>query len=172
MYRLSIISILVLVFSALVVSDHSFSQGNPNAVNSLKGLKDSGIGVGIVGVEDDAVADGLGKNKLLKMITDKLKKSGIKVLSDLELSTVKGQPKLVVSINTVKQPGPIYIFTTALDLNQIVVLERNPGLTAVSPTWTVLTTGGALPEELHANVEASVSPLLDSFISDYKKAKP
>ncbi len=86
MYRLSVISILVLVFSAFVVSDHSFSQGNPDAVNSLKGLKASGFGVGIVGFDDDAVADGLGSNKLLKMVTDKLKKSGIKVLSDLELS--------------------------------------------------------------------------------------
>ncbi|MEX0998772.1 MAG: hypothetical protein WD000_02260, partial [Thermodesulfobacteriota bacterium] len=71
-----------------------------------------------------------------------------------------------------KQHGPIYLFTATLDFTQIVLLERNPGLTAVSPTWTVLTTGGALPEDLQTNVQAALDPMLDSFITDYRKANP
>jgi hypothetical protein len=79
---------------------------------------------------------------------------------------------LLVNVNTSKQPGPIYIFSVTLDLNQIVLLSRNNGLTAVSPTWTVLTTGGAVPEDLMKNVQAALNPMLDSFIADYKKANP
>ena len=171
MYRISI-GLLVLIIMTFMVSNYSFSQGNSAEINTLKGLKSTGIGVSVEQIDADAQADGLDKSKLLKTVTQKLKKSGIKVVSDNELSAIKGQPKLVVSINTVKQPGPIYIFTTAVDLNQIVVLDRNRGLTSISPTWTVLTTGGSLPEDLYNNVEASLVPMLDSFITDFKKANP
>lgn len=153
-----------------MISHDSFSQGNQAEINTLKGIK--GIGVSVEDIDADAVAEGLNKDKLLQLITQKLKKSGVKVLTDLELRTVSGQPKLVLNVNSIKQPGPIYIFTTTLDLTQIVLLERNKGLTAVSPTWTVLTTGGSLPEDLAATVQASIDPMLESFITDYKKANP
>lgn len=171
MFRYTIAA-LVLVASMFMVSNYSFSQGNSAEINTLKGLKSVGIGVGVEQVDADATAAGLDNSKLSKMITKKLKKSGIKVLTDQEVGTVKGQPMLTVNINTVKQPGPIYIFTTTVDLNQIVVLDRNRALTALSPTWTVLTTGGALPEDLYKSVEASLEPMLDSFIVDFKKANP
>ncbi len=170
MFRYSIIVVLVLSISLLMISPDSFSQGDQAEINTLKGIK--GIGVSVEDIDADAVAEGLNKDKLLQLITQKLKKSGVKVLTDLELRTVSGQPKLVLNINSIKQPGPIYIFTTTLDLTQIVLLERNKGLTSVSPTWTVLTTGGSLPEDLAATVQASVDPMLESFITDYKKANP
>ncbi len=170
MFRYSIIVVLVLSISLLMISPDSFSQGDQAEINTLKGIK--GIGVSVEDIDADAVAEGLNKDKLLQLITQKLKKSGVKVLTDLELRTVSGQPKLVLNINSIKQPGPIYIFTTTLDLTQIVLLERNKGLTSVSPTWTVLTTGGSLPEDLAATVQASIDPMLDSFITDYKKANP
>lgn len=168
MFRYSIIAVLVFSISLLMISYDSFSQGNQAEINTLKGIK--GIGVSVEDIDADAVAEGLNKDKLLQLVTQKLKKSGVKVLTDLELRTVSGQPKLVLNINSIKQPGPIYIFTTTLDLTQIVLLERNKGLTAVSPTWTVLTTGGSLPEDLASNVQASIEPMVDSFIADYKKA--
>ena len=171
MFRFSI-ALFLLAFSVLMISNYSFSQGNSAEINTLKGLKSVGIGVGIEQVDADAAAAGLDTSKLRQMIVKKLKKSGIKVLTDQEVGTVKGQPMLIVNINTVKQPGPIFIFTTAVDLNQIVVLDRNRALTALSPTWTVLTTGGALPEDLYNSVEASLGPMLDSFIVDFKKANP
>ena len=171
MIRFSV-SALILVLSVFVISNYSFSQGNSAEVNTLKGLKSIGIGVGVEQVDTDATAAGLDTGKLRNMIIKKLKKSGIKVLSDQEVGTVKGQPMLFVNLNTVKQPGPIFIYTTALDLTQVVVLDRNRGLTSISPTWTVLTTGGALPEDLYKSVEASLEPMLDSFIVDFKKANP
>mgnify|MGYP000899632370 CR=1 FL=1 len=170
MYRYSIISLLVLTAVVMMMVSDSFSQGNQAEINTLKGMK--GIGVSVEDIDADAMAEGLNKDKLLKVITQKLKKAGVKVLTDLELRTVSGQPQLVLNINSIKQPGPIYIFTTTLDLTQIVILERNKGLTAVSPTWTVLTTGGSLPEDLVATVQASIDPMLESFITDYKKANP
>ena len=171
MFRFSI-ALLVLVLSVLMISNYSFSQGNSAELNTLKGLKSVGIGVGVEQVDTDAAAAGLDTSKLRKMITQKLKKSGIKVLTDQEVGAVKGQSMLFVNLNTVKQPGPIFIYTTALDLTQVVVLDRNRALTSISPTWTVLTTGGALPEDLYKSVEASLEPMLDSFIIDFKKANP
>lgn len=170
MHRYSIISLLVLTAVVMMMVSDSFSQGNQAEINTLKGMK--GIGVSVEDIDADAMAEGLNKDKLLKVITQKLKKAGVKVLTDLELRTVSGQPQLVLNISSIKQPGPIYIFTTTLDLTQIVILERNKGLTAVSPTWTVLTTGGSLPEDLVATVQASIDPMLESFITDYKKANP
>ncbi len=170
MFRLTIRTVLVLVFTCLMISTNSFSQGDQAETNTLKGLK--GIGVGVEDIDADAVADGLKKQYLVKIITQNLKKSGVKVLTDQEVGTIAGQPKLVLSINSTKQPGPIYIFTATLDFNQVVMLQRSPGLTAVSPTWTVLTTGGALPEDLSTSVQAALDPMLDSFIADYRKANP
>lgn len=171
MFRLSM-SLFVLALTVFMFSNYSFSQGDSSEINTLKGLKSIGIGVGVEEIDSDAAADGLDKQKLVKMVTHKLKKSGIKVLTDADLGKTRGQPRLVVNINTVKQPGPIYIYTTALDLTQVVVLDRNRALSAISPTWTVLTTGGALPEDLHNSTEASLGPMLDSFITDFKKANP
>ncbi|MGB2692074.1 MAG: hypothetical protein WBB48_06850 [Thermodesulfobacteriota bacterium] len=170
MFRLAITTVLVLVFTSLMISTTSFSQGDQAEMNTLKGLK--GIGVGVEDIDADAVADGLKKQDLVKIITQKLKKSGVKVLTEQEVGTIVGQPRLVLNINSTKQPGPIYIFTATLDFNQVVVLQRSPGLTAVSPTWTVLTTGGALPEDLSSSVQAALDPMLESFIADYKKANP
>ena len=170
MSRYSLNIVLITALSILFNHGYAFSQDAASDMNTLKGLK--GIGVTVGDIDADAAADGLDKDRIVTAVTRKLKKAGIKVFTDLELRTVSGQPQLVVNINAVKQPGPIYIFTAALDLNQIVLLERNQGLTAVSPTWSVLTTGGSLPEDLSANVEASLNPMLDSFVSDYKKANP
>ena len=139
-------------------------------VNTLKGLQ--GVGVAVEDIGADAVTDGLDKAKLLASVIQKLKTAKIKVYTDIELPTVSGQPTLVVNINTVKHPGPIYIFTAALDLDQIVILERNKGLTAVSPTWSVLTTGGSVPGNLIEDVLSFIDPMVDSFIADYKKANP
>lgn len=170
MLRYKFTILLVLVITSLMISTDSFSQSNQAEMNTLKGLK--GIGVEVEDIDSDAASDGLKKDALLKIITQKLNKSGINILTNQEVGTISGQPKLVLSINSIKQPGPIYIFTATLDLNQIVALQRMPGLTTVSPTWTVLTTGGALPEDLSTNVQAALDPMLDSFISDYKKANP
>lgn len=166
---LTIIVVLMLA-TVFMAADNSLAQGDQPEINTLKDLK--GIGVGVGNIEPDAAADGLSKTKLLGYIFEKLKKSGIKVYTDLELSTISGQPILVLNVNTLKQPGPIYIYTVALDFNQIVVLQRSPGLTSISPTWTVLATGGSLPEDLSASVQASIDPMIDSFIADYQKANP
>jgi hypothetical protein len=170
MFRLAITTVLVLVFISLMISTSSFSQGDQAEMNTLKGLK--AIGVGVEDIDADAVADGLKKQNLVKIITQKLKKSGVKVLTHQEVGTIVGQPRLVLTINSTKQPGPIYIFTATLDFNQVVVLQRSPGFTSVSPTWSVLTTGGALPEDLSTSVQAALDTMLESFIADYKKANP
>lgn len=170
MFRNSIVSILIMSSLLMISSIESFAQADAVEINTLKGLK--GIGVNVEDIDTEAAVDGLSKDKLLKVITNKLKKSGIKVYTDLELRTISGQPQLVLSINPIKLPGPIYIFTVALDFNQIVLLERNTGLTSVSPTWTVLTTGGSVPEDLSKTVEAAILPMLDRFIADYNKANP
>lgn len=170
MVRYSMVSLLLLLGYIFAVPNLSHAQGDQVQVNTLKGLK--GIGVSIGDIDPDATADGLNTSKLLTEVKQKLKKAGIKVYTDVELPTIPGQPILLVNVNTSKQPGPIYIFSVTLDLNQIVLLSRNKGLTAVSPTWTVLTTGGAVPEDLMKNVQAALNPMLDSFIADYKKANP
>lgn len=170
MFRYSLITFLVFLFSLSMISTSSFSQGEIVEINTLKGLK--GIGVTVDDFDADAKSDGLNQESLKTAITKKLKKAGIKVLTSQELGTISGQPQLALNVHSIKQPGPIYIFTVTLDFNQIVLLERNTGLTAVSPTWSILTTGGALPEDLVANVKAAVDSMLDSFIVDYKKANP
>ena len=100
MFRFSI-AVLVLILSVCMISNYSYSQGNSAEINTLKGLKTIGIGVGVEEIDADAAADGLDKKRLVKMVTQQLKKSGIKVLTDLELGSVKGQPMLLVNINTV-----------------------------------------------------------------------
>lgn len=170
MLRYSVITFLVFIFSISMIQPSSFSQGDQAEINTLRGLK--AIGVSVQDVDSDAKADGLNNQTLLKSINNKLKKAGIKVMTSQELGTSLGQPQLVLNVNTTKQPGPIYLFTATLDFNQIVLLQRNSRLSAVSPTWSVLTTGGALPEDLAKNVKAAVDPMLDSFIADYKKANP
>jgi len=170
MYKYYLVVVLAIVASVFLNPGYSLSQSAESEVNTLKGLQ--GVGVAVEDIDAEAVTDGLDKAKLLAAVTQKLKKAKIKVYTDMELPTVSGQPTLVVNINTVKHPGPIYIFTAALDFNQIVILKRNKGLTAVSPTWSVLTTGGSVPEDLIDKVQSFIDPMVDSFIADYKRANP
>ena len=170
MYRYTFIIAFAIILSAVINPVYSYSEKTGASTNTLKGLK--GIGVSVQGIDSEASKDGLDAAKLKKSVTQKLKHAGIKVYADVELTTIQGQPELVVNINAVKAPGPIYIFTTTLDFNQIVLLQRNTGLTAISPTWSVLSTGGSNPEDLLDNVQASVDKMLDSFIADFQKANP
>ena len=71
MFRYSIIAVLVLSISLLMISHASFSQSDVAEINTLKGIK--GIGVSVVDIDADAVAEGLNKDKLLQLITQKLK---------------------------------------------------------------------------------------------------
>ena len=84
------ITVVMLFVVVLMTAGYSFSQSDPAEVNTLKGLK--GIGVSVGNIDTDAAADGLSKTKLLTSITEKLKKSDIKVFTDLELRTIGGQP--------------------------------------------------------------------------------
>jgi len=119
-----------------------------------------------------AANDGLNKSELVTDAIQGLKSSGIKVLTDQQISSAPGKPTLVISVNTLKHAGGVYSYTVSLSLDQTVYLERNAAIKLESPTWSVLATGACLPEELNTDVKTYVKLLLQQFIEDYKLTNP
>ena len=137
---------------------------------TLSGI--TGVAVSGEEVSSEAVQDGLNKSALVTDTIQFLKSSGVNVLTDQELNSAPGRPTLVISVNTLKHAGGVYSYTVSLSLDQIVTLERNPGIRGSAPTWFVLATGACLPEELNADVGAYVRELAQQFVTDYKLANP
>ena len=170
MYRVisSLALFLVLVSAVVVKGMDSYAQ-TPGG-KTLAGI--TGVAVSGEEVSPEAVQDGLNKAGLVTDTIQFLKSQGVNVLTDQQLNSAPGRPTLIISVNTLKHAGGVYSYTVSLSLDQIVTLERDPGIRGFAPTWFVLATGACLPEELNTDVRAYVRQLAQQFVTDYNIANP
>ena len=78
----------------------------------------------------------------------KLRLAGIKVLTSAERLTTPGTPYLYLNVNPLdsKTRNPPFSYSIGLEFYQVVLLARDPDISAHATTWSVGSIGnGALP---------------------------
>lgn len=119
-------------------------------------------------ISDEASRDGLSAANVRDVIEA--------TLGQAEIATVKepqekdGLANLVVTIDTIKHPQGVYLFTVSVALVQTVQLSRNPKMIAMpAQTWGVVAMGLTTPKRLDI-IDEPLKEKLGEFIKAFKAA--
>ncbi len=136
---------------------------------TLKGL--AGVKVLVEEIAPEVEKSGLSKTRLQSLIELKLKKAGIKVMTQEEVLKTTGETYLYVKINAAAGKGEkkLYMYSIDLALIQNILLERDPKATTYGITWS---TGGVglIEREGLKQLTESILGMVDLFIEAYQWA--
>jgi len=178
--RMTISAIFLLLFISTFCTDVK-STGSQDSTrpaylptlqdrNTLKGLK----GVYVV-VEDISEAEKLGLTLTTQQIQTnvelKLRRSGIKVLSEEERSKEPGRPYLYVNVNIYKNAivsgdYPLIVYTASVQLTQQVYLVRDTKKWCYAATWEMEYVEAVRKSKIRS-IRVFVKDIVDEFINDY-----
>ncbi len=175
-----LLAVSIAIFGITSSSSALFDRNQEDARSTLKGLK--GIGV-IVSFETEEMRNlnkiGLTKEIIQADVELQMRSAGINVISKKEdIRDVSGFPQLVVQIvgySTLtkgdKAKGIAFFIQT--ELNQRVLLVRNPDINALAGTWANSIVGlGYTDESIAADIRNGVKDCVDAFIKAYLSVNP
>ncbi len=159
--------IIVASMVASLASPSLALDSGPNR-QTLRGLR--GVKVLVEELGPDIERLGLTKSQLTEDTEAKLRKAGIKVLTQEECLETPGEPYLYVNmnINTGKPSDDRCSYSIDVGVIQDVMLQRDPEMKSYGITWS---TGGvgiiekALVGRLRASVEGMVGLFVEAFYS-------
>ena len=145
-------------------------DSEPNR-QTLRGLQ--GVKVLVEELSSDIERLGLTKNQLAADTEAKLRKAGIKVLTQEECLQTPGEPYLYVNINinTGKPGDDKYSYSIDIGVIQNVLLQRDTRVKSYSVTWS---TGGVgvIEKEFVGRLRASVDEVVNIFVSAFYSVNP
>ena len=100
----------------------------------------------------------------------RLRKTGIRVLSEEEWLQASGHPTLYVNVNAVSVEGK-YSYSVNADLTQDVMLVRNKA-TARGNTWSTDGVGQVAEGNLRSRVREVLGDTIDRFANAYLSVNP
>jgi len=122
----------------------------------------------VVEFAQDAVElDGLSRSELEIEIAQRLRRSGIRLMGEVEWSRQRGVPYLYVNLITVRSELGFYSYRIEVKFNQEVQTLRNSGISSMSTTWE---TGllGLIGVKRIGSIRPEILSLVDEFIQDYQ----
>jgi hypothetical protein len=157
--------LLVVVFLLLPSASRSFESQQ----KALRGLK--GVRVLVEPLYPVAERLGLSKDQITTDVELRLRKAGVRVLSEKEMQETPGLPFLYVNINTYIPTGQkaLCAFTARVDLAEVVTLAR--GYPSVGLIWHKDSIGTVGTQSIR-EIRGEVGDLVDEFINDYLAANP
>ncbi len=170
------ITLLALSIAILAITSSSsalFDRNQEDARSTLKGLK--GIGVVVAFEAAEMIRKiGLTEEIIQADVELQMRSAGINVISKREdMKNVPGFPQLAVQIvgySTLtkgnKENGIAFFIQT--ELNQRIVLVRNPDINALAGTWANSIVGlGYTDEGIATDIRNGVKDCVDAFIKAY-----
>src|SRR5262245_56922519 len=125
--RCPVRQVMVLVAMAVLMVcqlAHALESGNRE---SLRGLK--GVNVLIEDLEAEVERDGMSKDQIQTDVELRLRKAGIRVLTEQESIVTPGLPYLYVRLAIYRRTNlPVYAYNIHVALSQVVRPERTPTL--------------------------------------------
>ena len=162
---------LVILFFFLCSSDAMpiFAEDSKVSRETLKGLQGLWVLVEELqpNIQKYAKKSGLNASQLQKDIEQRLRTTNIRVVSEKDWLTLPGRPALYVNINTHETEKYWYAYNIKLELRQIVFLEANPKVRALTGTWSVNMTGMANIGNLHI-IKNDAMVLVERFVAAYR----
>jgi hypothetical protein len=159
-----VLTILILV-AVLVTGSPSSAQDTELSRATLKGL--TGVHV-VVGTFDEArKRAGFDARTFQTNVELKLRGAGIKVLSKEEMGEAPGMPFLRVRVSAAHgAPGAIAPYAIGIELDQLVLLARNPSLPPrYGTTWSVSKYGAAGVPFVRKKVRDHTRQFIDAWLS-------
>jgi len=131
---------------------------------TLRGLK------GIQVLVEPITLAGLTESTLKTDVELKLRKAGIRVLTEDEWLKTPGYPYLYVNVTAIELKSPReFIYSVNVAFKQDVILSRNRSIETTGVTWDVSSLG--INSKLRY-VREVVSDLVDKFMNDYLAVNP
>ena len=146
--------------------------GDELEIETLRGLE--GIGVIVENLREDAGRERLTTTQVQTDVKLRLRKAGIRVLTEEQRLKTPGRPYLYVNVNARKvEQMDHYVYSIRVALRQIVSLERDPSITTVGETWDQGYLGITTTDEMPKDIRDDVGDFVDMmFINDYLTANP
>jgi stress-induced morphogen len=159
--------IFTFAFMLLILPVLAFSQMSAPK-ESLRGLR--GVFIKVLPVARDAQVDGLSTSQIQKMIESELRKAGVPIRSESQLA--QEFASLAITIDTIKHPQGVYLFTVNVAVVQEVQIAR-PQRQGSFPaeTYSKKALGLTTPSRMDLIYEP-LKEKLGEFIRDYLAVNP
>jgi hypothetical protein len=154
--------VILLVFLLLPGVSHALTVKQ----RALGGLK--GMGVMVEDMRPEAERLGLTRNQIQTDVELRLRKAGVRVLTEKEKDETPGMPYLYVNVNTMFDSASC-VFSITVELSEWVTLAR--GFKTSGRIWQSSSVGIVGINKL-SQIRVSVGELVDKFINDYLAANP
>jgi len=149
----------------------AFSYDGSLTRETLRGLQ--GIEVLVENIAPEAERDGLTRRQVQTDVELRLRRAGIRVLSDEEGHTTPGRPCLYINVHTSKRDGRgFYAYHVTVALNQDVRLARDLAMESLGTTTWSVSTVGSVGEARTREVRETVHDGVDEFINAYLAENP
>jgi hypothetical protein len=129
---------------------------------SLQGLR--AFQVVVENLATDISQDGLNREQIKAAVEQQLQQAHITVETQAENA-------LYIHLGTVKNEAGLYSYSLSLQLLQLVLLFRDPGLVTWGTTWSLEQVGSVAPPKLN-EIESQITRGVNTFIEDYQTANP
>lgn len=133
----------------------------------------TGIEVIVEEMSPDAELQGLTESALRTDVELKLRQAGIRVLTRIEAQRqAVNSAGLLLAVGTRLLEKGNYAFAIQLKLDQAVLLQRDPSIIWVAPTWEVPVMFGTIGAKNLSKLRDFVRDMVDQFINAYLAANP
>ena len=161
--------VIVVCLCVVVVSPSMIFPSSEIGHRTLCGLE--GVNVLIENIAPDAEGDGLHRSTLQVDVELRLRKAGIRVLTEEEMLNLPNMPHLYVNIQVMKRKNGGYIYSIAVSLSEWVKLIREPFSHMSATTWKATGCIGIVGVSyLEEDIRRQVGDMVDEFINDYLAA--
>jgi hypothetical protein len=162
---------LILALAAMILASPTFGLNSEQNRATLRGLH--GVRVLVEDLIPEVERSGLTKNRLQTFVETRLRKAGIKVLTQEECFATPGEPYLYVNINlnTGKAGDEICAYSIDIGVIQNAFLQRDPKQKTYVVTWSA---GGVglIEKEFLNRLQDSAEDLVSIFINAYLSVNP
>jgi hypothetical protein len=134
---------------------------------ALVGLE--AVQVVVEGPGPEAERLGLSKNQIKTDVERRLRKAGVRVLTNQEQVETPGAPHLYIKIDAIINKIGIFAYSASVDLIEIVTLFT--GETAFATVWEKGEAGSVWLNNIN-QIQPRINRLVDRFTKDYLAANP
>src|SRR2546421_12144733 len=132
----------------------TYAAGDIFEQASLKGLK--AVQVVVENLAPDVSQDGLDRSQIKTAVEQQLQQAHITVEAQAENA-------LYIHLGTIKNDAGLYSYSLSLQLLQLVLLFRDPGLVTWGTTWSISQVGSVAPAKV-SDLDAVIIRGVNTFI--------
>lgn len=160
-------AVALMIISIMLLSAAAWSARAEFEVNTLRGL--DGVIALTNRINPDLAQDGLTTDGVQQIVEQRLKASGIKLLTREELPDNPGTPLLLVNLSMMESEPGLYAYSLDLELYQVVLLARDTDIPSLARTWSEGVVGVISSNNIN-QLNDRISALIDEFVNDYMMA--